>query len=295
MTSLAQLSKALGGIVAGASVLCPGPGHSPRDRSLSVTPSFAAPDGFLVYSFAGDSWRDCRDVVKARLGHDARQRKPPAVDRGAAAVALWDTAQDPGPVVERYLSSRGLKLPDDVAGRVVRFHSACPWRGDDGMIGRRSVMLTAFRTVADDRLVAVHRTLLADDGRKLDRRMLGPVGGAAIKIDSDVDVEQGLSIGEGFETCLAGRMLGFQPVWAVGSVGAIAGFPVIAGIDALTILAETDDTGANARAVQACGKHWLDLGREVIVATPKMIGDMNTLLMPMVPNISGGIKKVLVP
>jgi hypothetical protein len=272
MTSLAQLAKALGGIVAGASVLCPGPGHSPRDRSLSVTPSFAAPDGFLVYSFAGDSWRDCRDVVKARLGHDARQRKPPAVDRGAAAVALWDTAQDPGPVVERYLSSRGLKLPDDVAGRVVRFHSACPWRGDDGMIGRRSVMLTAFRTVADDRLVAVHRTLLADDGRKLDRRMLGPVGGAAMKINADEDIEQGLAIGEGFETCLAGRMLGFQPVPWPPCRRCPASTP--------SRSSQTDDAGANARAVQACGKHWLDAGREVILATPNMIGDMNTVLMP---------------
>src|SRR5437879_9512731 len=105
-------------------------------------------------------------------------------------------------------------------------------------------MLTAFRSIADDKLVAVHRTLLSDDGRKLDRRMLGPVGGAAIKITADVDVEQGLALGEGFETCLAGLMLGFCPVWAVGSADAIGRFPVLPGIDTLTILAETDDSGA---------------------------------------------------
>ena len=135
-------------------------------------------------------------------------------------------------------------------------------------------MLTAFRTIAGDRLVAVHRTFLSPDAKKIDRQMLGPVKGAAIKIDADQDVEQGLSIGEGFETCLAARMLGFRPVWALGSAGAIADFPVLAGIDALTILAETDDRGANERAARRCGNRWASTDREVILATPRVAGDM---------------------
>jgi putative DNA primase/helicase len=279
MNVLQSLAHALGGTVSGAQVLCPGPGHSPQDRSLSVTPSAAAPDGFIVYSHAGDDWRDCRDLVMARLGHARRQYKRPVIDRSAPAVALWDSAQDPGSIIERYLSGRGLQLPDDVAGRVVRFHPRCPWRDGGGAVGRRTAMLTAFRSIADDRLVAVHRTLLADDGSKIDRRMLGPVGGAAIKIDRDEDVEHGLAVGEGFETGLAGRVLGFRPVWALGSAGAIAAMPVLSGIDALTILAETDDSGANARAVQACGKRWFDAGREVILVTPNIIGDLNDTVL----------------
>jgi putative DNA primase/helicase len=105
--------------------------------------------------------------------------------------------------------------------------------------------------------------------------MLGPVASAAIKIDGDDDVQQGLAVGEGFETCLAGRMLGFRPIWALGSAGAIASFPVLAGIDCLTILAETDDSGANARAAKACRDRWLSAGRELIIATPRVAGDMN--------------------
>src|ERR1700692_4426822 len=100
MIELVQLAKALGGTVTGASVLCPGPGHSSRDRSLSVTPSIASPDGFIVFSHAGDDWRDCRDHVMARLGHVRRQHeRPAAINRSAAAVALWDAAQDPGPII----------------------------------------------------------------------------------------------------------------------------------------------------------------------------------------------------
>ena len=55
--------------------------------------------------------------------------------------------------------------------------------------------------------------------------MLGPVRGAAIKLDGDAEVAEGLHIGEGLETCMAARALGFKPVWAVGSAGGIQTFP----------------------------------------------------------------------
>jgi Toprim domain len=106
--------------------------------------------------------------------------------------------------------------------------------------------------------------------------MLGPVAGAAIKIDTD-DVEHGLIIGEGFETCLAARSLGFQPVWALGSAGSIGAFPVLAGIDAVTILRESDKKGTNAVAAQACARRWIAAGREAFMVNPPQ-GDMNDLM-----------------
>jgi putative DNA primase/helicase len=279
MLNLRSLAQALGGTVSGGQVLCAGPGHRPQDRSLSVTLSATAPDFFVVHSHAGDDWKACKDHVLERLGHARREQRQPVIDRSAAAVQLWNAAKDPQQLVRDYHALRGLKLPDDVAGRVVRYHAQCPWRGDAGSFERRTVMLTAFRSIADDRLVAVHRTLLAPDGRKLDRRMLGPVTGAAIKVDAEEDIEQGLAIGEGYESALAARQLGFRPSWATGSAHAIATFPVLSGISALTILTETDDGGANARAVQACGKRWLDAGCEVIVVKPNVFGDLNDAVL----------------
>jgi hypothetical protein len=74
--SLGSIAKALGGEVSGRQILAPGPGHSPRDRSLSVRVDPNAPDGVLVHSFAADDWRACRDHVKARLGIEPeRERK----------------------------------------------------------------------------------------------------------------------------------------------------------------------------------------------------------------------------
>jgi putative DNA primase/helicase len=228
----------------------------------------------------GEFYENARKVANTRhlmpkSASDATAQ--PKFDRGAAALNLWRSGVDPrGSLAERYLNSRGLELPDDVAGRVVRFHPSCPW--GEGI--RHPAMITAFRSIADDSLQAIHRTALTPDGQKIGRKMLGPVAGAAIKIDADQDVEQGLTIGEGFETCLAGRALGFRPVWALGSANAIGEFPVLSGIDALTILGETDDGGANAQAARACARKWAAAGREAAVAVPRIAGDMNDLVMP---------------
>ncbi len=67
-SDLRSIARALSGDVAGRQVLAPGPGHSPKDRSLSVTLSPTAPEGFLAFSHAGDDFMACRDYVKAKLG-----------------------------------------------------------------------------------------------------------------------------------------------------------------------------------------------------------------------------------
>ena len=52
----------------GDEALVPGPGHSAEDRSLSIKFDDAAPDGFVVHSFAGDDPIACRDYVRSKLG-----------------------------------------------------------------------------------------------------------------------------------------------------------------------------------------------------------------------------------
>jgi hypothetical protein len=61
MMSLEAAARALSGDIRNGQVVCPGPGHSPRDRSLAVR--FNAGGGYVVHSFAGDDPMDCRDHV----------------------------------------------------------------------------------------------------------------------------------------------------------------------------------------------------------------------------------------
>jgi hypothetical protein len=64
-----SVAAALGGEVSGGGeVLAPGPNHSPKDRSLSIRLDPAAPDGFIVNSFAGDDPLQCKDHVRTKLG-----------------------------------------------------------------------------------------------------------------------------------------------------------------------------------------------------------------------------------
>jgi putative DNA primase/helicase len=78
-------------------------------------------------------------------------------------------------------------------------------------------------------------------------------------------------------------LAGFRPVWALGSAGAIATFPLLAGIEAITMLGEAGDGGANDRAAQACAERWLDAGRDAFVVEPQIGGDLNDVWRELMP------------
>jgi putative DNA primase/helicase len=284
MTAREAAARLGGQATSPASLICPGPGHSQRDRSLSVRFVPDAPDGFVVHSFPGDDPLACRDHVRAALGLGLwqprrtepapRPRPAPPDDeasRVSAALRLWREAGDAkGTLAERYLASRGLEL-DDRARRVLRFHPRLRFDGREvpGLVA----LLSDLRT---DEPCGIHRTFLGPDAAKLDRRMLGRARGAAIKLDPDDEVTLGLVIAEGVESALAARMLGYRPTWAVGSAGAIGNLPVLPGIEGLTILGEDD--AASAREARKCARRWIEAGADVSLLEPIGGGDANDVL-----------------
>lgn len=309
ITDLRAIARAVGGDVSGHQVLCPGPGHSARDRSLSIKLDPSAPSGLLVHSFAGDDWRICRDYVRELFGlpvwqpGDEQDRTVPnttitSFDRAAVddetklqprteddlirierVARIWNEAEDSrGTIGEQYLKSRALELPPDVAVSVLRVHPRCPWRNENsGETERIPALLAGFRSIDDNALTAIHRIRLDERRRwpKADRRMLGLVGRAAVKFDratSDI-----LVIGEGVETALAARQLGHRPAWALGSVGAISFFPLLDGIKRLIILGETGN--ASAEAVKLCGQRWSRDRRRVQIIYSEVGSDLNDALM----------------
>jgi hypothetical protein len=63
-----NLASALGGEARGNKVLAPSPGHSAGDRSLSITVDPGAPAGFVINSFSGHDWQQCKDYVREKAG-----------------------------------------------------------------------------------------------------------------------------------------------------------------------------------------------------------------------------------
>ena len=207
----------------------------------------------------------------------ARPAPPPAPgrspqDNSERALALWSRALPiAGTVAETYLRSRGLHYADP-GGEALRFHPDCPFGGE-----RYPCMLALFRRIVGNEPVAVHRTALTPDGRKIDRMTLGPISGGAIKLTADEDVLEGLHIAEGVETALAGLVLDFRPMWALGSAGGIAKFPLLGGVESLTVLVDHDKPDARGRqagheAAKECGRRWKEAGRDVFYIVPDVLG-----------------------
>jgi putative DNA primase/helicase len=186
------------------------------------------------------------------------------------------------PTASYLWAARHLDLPPDVAGEVVRHHPRCPWKDElTNKTFQTHAVIAALRDVRTDELVGIVRTRLslveqegALVGAKVGRRALGAASGAAIKLDRDDTVTHGLAIAEGLETAMTARQLGLRPVWALGSKGQIAKFPVLSGIESLTILAEPD---AEAE-VRECAQRWHAAGREVLINRPIGGKDLNDAL-----------------
>jgi hypothetical protein len=86
-----QAAVLLGGQVDGNGwINAPGPGHSKRDRSLSVKLDPKAPEGFAVYSHAADDWKECRDYVRGKLGLE--EWKPTSRDSRDAKQPVYTVA-----------------------------------------------------------------------------------------------------------------------------------------------------------------------------------------------------------
>jgi putative DNA primase/helicase len=275
-------ARLLGGDVSGRdSIVCPGPGHSRRDRSLSVRLVPGSEDGFVVYSHAGDPIRECKDHVRERLGlapWRPRHRDSPKIRRHVPeppgeqharhlsyARSIWDAAKPAkGTMVEQYLvETRRLELPETDA---IRFHPRLRVTHTDRFAPAMVCKMTDIRT---NEFTGVHRTFLTETTQKISKTILGRKHGSAIKIDG-VDGE-GLAIAEGVETTIAARYL-YRPAWSVIDAGGMRHFPVLAGIEHLEIFADHDANGAGEAAARECLARWENQGAEVAIVMPPTAG-----------------------
>jgi len=226
-----------------------------------------------VVTLAGDERRPI-----ARAKPTVHHEKEDDQEKTKRALQLWDEASPiQGTLAETYLQRRHLELPGD--DEALRFYSPCPF-GDT----RYPCLIALFRDILTNEPKAIHRIALGPGGILIAKRMLGRVAGCAVKLDADENVELSLSIGEGIETMIAARMRGFRPAWAVGSAGALKNFPVLNGVEALTIIVDHDLPDQNGRqagqeAALECSQRWTTAGCEVRRLVPRRQGsDMADLV-----------------
>tara|TARA_R100000365_G_C2732580_1_gene62550 strand:+ start:47 stop:838 length:792 start_codon:yes stop_codon:yes gene_type:complete len=258
-----------------------------------VTPAPGTADGFTVYSHAGDDWRECKDFVRSRLGadhkpampiHGTLQREvPDRSDRKREAARIWRTSfKLAGSPAQAYLERRlkGRSLPPAVLGG-----GALRWNPEERRGGAIGAMIALMTDPKTGKPTGIHRTYItpsldnvrSPDGRSM-RLMLGPKG--VVRLWPDEEVSTSLSIGEGIETVIAGAIeLGRAPAWAALDAGNLERFPVLSGIEGLTIFVDHDVSGTGQGAARTCALRWFEAtGIKANLVTPTQPGDLNDVL-----------------
>ena len=216
-----------------------------------------------------------REAVAALGGVDsARGRRAPPQSTAndyrmlSVAVRIWDQAVALGPEAIAYFERRGIDIDAVPEQGGLRWLAQCPWES-----GTKPCVVGRYTTATDNEPRGILRRPI--DGGK--PKALGPTAGCVIRLWPDDAVDIGLVLGEGVETSLAaatriehrGTLL--QPAWAAGSAGNMAKFPVLAGIEALTLLVDHDESGAGQRAAEECASRWETVA-DVTLITPTNLG-----------------------
>jgi len=303
---LFALARRAGGVCRGRNAFLPGPGHSPADRSLSVT--IGDNGRVLWHSFCGDPPGAVRDHLRA-LGVDlddpdrrkeqpitqaelaARERTRKALqaqherqlsDKRLTAEKIWAGGRPViGSLAEKYLREArglgdGLLLP---GADYLRFARAVPASPLSRQLGQDHHPAMLARIVdADGAPIGLHITYLAADGSgkaKLPeaRKIIGQAKGGSIRLGPP----QGLAvIAEGVESALsAGARTGLMPVAAISAslMQEINPWP---GLEGVLVAHDRDKNRVGETAARVLAKRLHDLGVTVrLLPPPASFGDFN--------------------
>ncbi len=259
--------------------------HDDKSPSLSIADG---KDGrLLVHCFANCEPLDILAELRRRglldddreydRHHDRPARRPRPVPPQAiddSWRSIWrETVELSRSPAEAYLLNRLGRLPGDLAD--LRFHPRCP-RGRDRLPALVALMRAAENSpkLESNRPTGIHRTFLArcpdDSWGKANvepvKMMLGTAAGSVIKLSADEDVTLGLGICEGVEDGIAILNGEWAPVWCCMSASNMAAFPILNGVEALTVFCDADSPGL--KAAHAVVERWRAAGKEAEIAPP---------------------------
>ncbi len=249
--------------------------------------------------FATDQKGDCLDLVKAALGVDTKEaltwarqwlgidggyqpkrRAAPSPATSPTATLsddpdrwrrVWDQAKPiAGTTGSAYLAARGLTF-NDPDGRVLRFAAKRARRNPAGELECHPAMLALLSDILTVEPCGIINVYLLADGSDRIRDTKGKTvtcraKGACVMLDEFDDVTMGLTVCEGVETGIALHQAEQRPVWSCGGASILSNFPLLGGIEALTIAADTGDAGQEAASKVA--ERWHAGGREAFIVTP---------------------------
>jgi len=161
----------------------------------------------------------------------------------------------------RLLSGAAPIVADDLAGRYLTARCCALPRND--MLFHPSIwhpqercafpaMVAVITDIITGDRISLHFTFLDPGGSgkaPIDRPRLYLAGhrkaGGVVRLTPDDETTHGVILGEGLETCLS-YALEYSGIWACLDAGNLGAFPVLPGIEGVTVLIDNDDAGRRA-------------------------------------------------
>lgn len=235
-------------------------------------------EGWLGRDFSGEASSHPKAAAKAAHVQDSDK----AATLAPKWLAFWNRCVEitDGSPPDRYLTGRVCARPsNDVRWNPETWHPheqrAMP------------AIVSLITDIATCEPISLHFTFIAPDGSgkaEIERPRLYLPGhrksGGIVRLHADDEVTLGIIVGEGLETCLT-YALAHAPVWACLDAGNLAAFPVLRGIEGITILVDRDPAGEHAFATlrgryrDAGFTHALDIIR---IAAPEEGQDVNDMV-----------------
>lgn len=275
MPSLADIRARLGGEVThgGTRASIPGPGHSPRDRSLAL--SVGDGERILYFTHCGcghshaqvmdylglsaDQAEKLRATDRMKQKHERSALKERDVGvRRAFSEGVWRGARPLARTLAvTYLQRRFIAL--STPPPVLRYHPKCPKAyadpdnpnlTDQGKPMRFAPAMVAMVQDRRGNPSGIHCTYLAAGGLSHDGRlMFGDIAGGAIRLAEAGDE---LAIAEGIESAFSYMDLMARPCWALMSTSQFKSFVPPRGVKRLYAAGDSDDKKGTS-AELCCG------------------------------------------
>ena len=247
-------------------VSCTAAGHPDKHPSMTV---FDGRDGKLLLKcqsrgcafedqIAGARALGLLDTGNYRPIRSRRLARQPAPKKSSTLKYAKEIWPEGNPLIdtegldyferERTLDIRDLDL-----------HHCLRWHAE------KRIVMALMTDPKTDEFIGVQQTIMNDFGIKPERKTLG--SNAVIKLTPHKDVTHGLAIAEGCECGLRVLLLPFAPVWACVNVAVMEAFPVLPGVECLTIFPDTGEAGETA--AKECAHRWSTAGREVKIIPPE--------------------------
>lgn len=297
--SLAAIVKTVGGDLAsnGLEAQIPAPGHSKKDRSVSLR---LKSDGrVLVHSFGGAQWSEVFDWLRSQGLIDQRNRvtsvaggscsndrdhaphppEPNDQERTEVARRIWHGAVPiAGTLAARHFALRHVgEAASQIDPSVVRFRRDTPIAPyhNHPTPYRQPALLAAVRNRSGD-LVGVEATYLAPSGRRAsnlraNRKTIGPnPPSSAIRL---FPAQPSMLVAEGLFTTLSACKYHGRPGWALQSMRNLVTWQPPEGVRDVLI---AGDTGPGAKAALTLRDRLLREGLIAkVVLPPAPFGDWN--------------------